>query len=84
MVTSLFTALVSGTVAYHAARFVASEFEYETNAFAGVPAWTCEIVIPAAFGLIALRYALYFIGDLRDLVAGAEGEAGAGAGAGES
>jgi TRAP-type C4-dicarboxylate transport system permease small subunit len=75
VVTSLFTAAVSGLVAYHSARFVLSEYEYETTAFAGVPAWTCEIVIPLAFGLIALRYALYGVGDVRDFLAGAPAEA---------
>jgi TRAP-type C4-dicarboxylate transport system permease small subunit len=70
VVTSLFTALVCAVVAYHSARFVASEMEYAAAAFAGVPAWTCEIVIPVAFGLIALRYALYSIGDLREVLAG--------------
>ncbi len=69
VVTSLFATLVSAIVAYHSARFVASEFEYETTAFAGVPAWTCEIVIPVAFGLIALRYALHTVADLRDALA---------------
>ena len=69
VVTSLFTALVCAVVAYHSARFVASEMEYEAIAFAGVPAWACEIVIPVAFGLIALRYALYSIGDLRKVFA---------------
>jgi len=69
-VTSLFTTFVCALVAYHSARFVASEMEYAATAFAGVPAWTCEIVIPVAFGLIALRYALYSIGDLRKLFAG--------------
>ena len=68
VVTSLFTAVVCAVVAYHSIRFVASEIEYQTTAFAGVPAWTCEIVIPVAFGLIALRYLLYSIGDLRDLL----------------
>jgi TRAP-type C4-dicarboxylate transport system permease small subunit len=69
VVTSSFTALVCALVAYHSARFVASEMEYAATAFAGVPAWTCEIVIPVAFGLIGLRYVLYSIGDLRDLLA---------------
>jgi TRAP-type C4-dicarboxylate transport system permease small subunit len=72
--TSLFAAGVAGIVAYHSGRFVVSEFEYEATAFAGVPAWTCEIVIPVAFGLIALRYALYSISDLRDVIAGPPAE----------
>jgi TRAP-type C4-dicarboxylate transport system permease small subunit len=74
VVTSLFTAGVSAIVAYHAGRFVASELEYEAIAFAGVPAWTCELVIPAAFGLIALRYALYCVGDCRDFLSQPQAE----------
>jgi TRAP-type C4-dicarboxylate transport system permease small subunit len=74
VVTSLFTAMVCAVVAHHAARFVASEIEYEATAFAGVPAWTCELVIPVAFGLIALRYAIYAIGDLRDVITGPPAE----------
>jgi TRAP-type C4-dicarboxylate transport system permease small subunit len=70
VVTSFFTSVVCAVVAYHSARFVASEMEYGTSAFAGVPAWACELVIPVAFGLIALRYALYAIGDLRAVIAG--------------
>ena len=60
-VTSLFTAVVSGIVAYHAVRFVLFEREAEVTAFAGIPAWLLEVIIPLAFGLIALRYALLFV-----------------------
>lgn len=56
--TSLFTAGVAGVVAYHAGRFVASEFEFGSTAFASVPAWACAAVIPLAFGLIAVRHSL--------------------------
>ncbi len=56
VVTGLFTAVVSGLVAFHAARFVATEMEYETFAFAGVASWMTEIIIPYAFAAIAVRY----------------------------
>jgi TRAP-type C4-dicarboxylate transport system permease small subunit len=55
--TALFTAAVSATVAWHGGRFVFSEFEYASRAFSGIPAWALEIIIPFAFGAIALRYA---------------------------
>jgi len=55
--TGLFTAAVSAIVAWHGGRFVASEFEYASRAFAGIPAWALESIIPFAFGAIALRYA---------------------------
>ena len=56
--TSLITAGISGLVAYHGARFVHSEFQFESVAFSGIPAWLLESVIPFAFGWIALRYLL--------------------------
>jgi TRAP-type C4-dicarboxylate transport system permease small subunit len=54
--TALFTAVVCAIVAWHGGRFVASEFEYASAAFSGIPAWTLEAIIPFAFGAIALRY----------------------------
>jgi C4-dicarboxylate transporter DctQ subunit len=66
-VTSLFTASISGIVAYHAARFVASELRFGSVAFSGTPAWVLESVLPFAFGAIALRYLLRFATDLGTL-----------------
>lgn len=59
VVTSSFTTVVSGIVAWYGAEFVRTEIEYESIAFAGVPAWACEVIIPFAFGAITIRYALY-------------------------
>ena len=69
-VTSFFTASVSGIVAYHAARFVASELRFGSVAFSGIPAWALESVVPFAFGAIALRYLLHFATDLRAVFSG--------------
>jgi TRAP-type C4-dicarboxylate transport system permease small subunit len=59
LVVHAFTASVSGIVAWHAWRFVQSEREYGSTAFLDVPAWVLEIVLPFAFAMIAIRYALY-------------------------
>lgn len=56
VVTDLFTALVAGVLARHAARLVQSEHDAGTTAFAKVPAWLAEIVLPVAFAVIAWRY----------------------------
>ena len=53
-----FTAAVAGLIAYHAARFVAMDYQAQVVAFAGVPTWVLELVLPVAFALIALRYLL--------------------------
>ncbi|GBC63353.1 C4-dicarboxylate ABC transporter permease [Desulfonema ishimotonii] len=57
-VGELFTAGICLTVAWHSFRFVRSEVEYGGIAFASVPAWACEAVIPFAFAVIGLRYLL--------------------------
>jgi TRAP-type C4-dicarboxylate transport system permease small subunit len=57
----LFTLLICLLISWHAARFVISEYEYGTTAFASVPAWLTAIIIPVSFLLIAIRYALLII-----------------------
>ncbi|MHC4343006.1 MAG: TRAP transporter small permease [Planctomycetota bacterium] len=64
--TSLFAAAVSGLVAWHAARFVLTEYRFESTAFSGLPAWMLQSILPFAFGMIALRYLLRFGSSLRD------------------
>jgi len=60
-VVYLFTFLICLLIAWHAARFVFSEYEYGTIAFANVPAWLTAIIIPVSFFLIAVRYACIMI-----------------------
>jgi TRAP-type C4-dicarboxylate transport system permease small subunit len=57
----LFTLSVCLLIAWHAARFVYSEYEYNTIAFSGIPAWLTAVIIPVSFLLIAIRYVLLFI-----------------------
>jgi TRAP-type C4-dicarboxylate transport system permease small subunit len=57
----LFTLLICLLIAWHAARFVLSEYEYGTIAFAAVPAWVTAVIIPVSFLLIAIRYGLLLI-----------------------
>ena len=57
----LFTISVCLLIAWHAARFVLSEYEYGTIAFSGIPAWVTALIIPVSFTLIAFRYVLLFI-----------------------
>jgi TRAP-type C4-dicarboxylate transport system permease small subunit len=48
-------------IAWHAARFVRMDYEYGTIAFANVPAWVTELVIPIGFFMMAVRYLLLLI-----------------------
>jgi TRAP-type C4-dicarboxylate transport system permease small subunit len=58
LITSAFTTIVCTLVAWHSGRFVLDEYTYGSQAFSGIPAWILEVVIPVAFGLIAIRYGL--------------------------
>ncbi|MCW8852100.1 MAG: TRAP transporter small permease [Gammaproteobacteria bacterium] len=57
----LFTLSICLLVAWHAGRFIYSEYEYGTIAFSGVPSWLAGLIIPVSFSLIAIRYALLLI-----------------------
>ena len=51
-----FTAAVCSIAAFYTFRFVKIEFDEGGMAFAQVPTWVCEAIIPIAFIVIALRY----------------------------
>jgi TRAP-type C4-dicarboxylate transport system permease small subunit len=54
--TDLFAAAVCGLLAWHAARLVAMEWEAGTVAVGGVPTWVAQLIVPAGFAVIGLRY----------------------------
>jgi len=56
IVVQLFTALICTVAAYFSLLFVQIEYADGGMAFAKVPAWVCEAIIPFAFGVIAVRY----------------------------
>lgn len=55
---SLFTAVVAGVFAWYSLEFVILDYQDGIIAFASVPAWVCEAVMPLGAGLISLRYLL--------------------------
>lgn len=64
----LFTALVCAIAAFYSLRFVLVDFDDGGRAFAQVPVWLCESVIPVAFSVIALRHFLSFLINIGHLV----------------
>lgn len=64
----LFTASVCALMTWHSARFVIMEKADGMSAFFSVPIWLCELVIPFAFGIIAIRYLLFFLENLIKIV----------------
>jgi len=61
----LFTASICTAVAYYSLRFVQIEFFDGGMAFASVPIWVCEAIIPFAFMVIAIRYFLLSFTNLK-------------------
>ncbi len=55
-VTGLFASAVCALIAYEGVRFVAMEYEAGTQVFSSVPSWCCELIIPLAFAVMALRF----------------------------
>ena len=53
---SLFTAFIAGVFAWYSYEFVRLDYEDGIIAFASVPAWICELVMPVGAVLICLRY----------------------------
>ena len=57
----LFTSAVCLLITWHAYRFVNSEYEYGSVAFASIPTWVTALILPVGFFFIAFRYLLLFI-----------------------
>ncbi|MDY6790993.1 MAG: TRAP transporter small permease [Thermodesulfobacteriota bacterium] len=56
-----FTAAVCSVAAFYTLRFVKIEFAEGGMAFAQMPIWVCEAIIPVAFIVISLRYLILSI-----------------------
>ena len=57
--------IICAVIAWYSINFVRMDYGYETEAFAGIPAWTTELIIPIAFSLMAFRYFLLFLSPAR-------------------
>ena len=57
--TDLVSAVVCILVAYYSIQFIQYEYEDGQIAFANVPVWLCEVIIPFAFIIMGLRYFFY-------------------------
>jgi len=64
----LFTAVVTAAMAWFSLVFVGMEKADDIIAFGFMPAWVCEIIIPIAFAVISVRYTLFSINQLIQLI----------------
>ena len=65
VVTDVFTAVVSAVVAWQAYRLVLDDRAAGVTAVAFLPVWIFEVILPVAFAVIAVRYLLFAIINLR-------------------
>lgn len=56
LLTGLVSAGICGTVAWYSLQFVRFEYQDQTIAFASVPSWVCESILPFGFAVMALRF----------------------------
>lgn len=61
VLTDFFTVSVCVLLAWHALRFVQSERAANEMVFGTLPMWLAQLILPAAFVLIALRYLLLLV-----------------------
>ena len=64
LVSYLFSAFICGLVAYHSIELIRFEYEDQTIAFANVPVWVCQSIIPFGFGVMATRFTFHGIAGL--------------------
>lgn len=58
-IASLFTTMICATLAWYCFDFVQMEYESPSPAFANIPTWWCESIMPIAFIVIAARYFIH-------------------------
>lgn len=65
---NIFVVLVCGLLAVNSLRMLLVDYGGGTIAFAGVPTWLLESILPFAFSMICLRYVLYSWQALRAVI----------------
>ncbi len=67
-VVELFTAMICLIAAYYSLRFVQMEFSVGGRAFANVPSWVCESIMPFAFTVMTIRYVLLSVHNFKKIL----------------
>jgi TRAP-type C4-dicarboxylate transport system permease small subunit len=66
-ITDLFSAVLCFIIAYHSTIFIQSEYQEGGIAFGIIPNWLCESIIPFTFAVIASRYLVAAIFNIRQV-----------------
>ncbi|GMR06339.1 MAG: hypothetical protein BMS9Abin25_0927 [Gammaproteobacteria bacterium] len=70
IITRSFAGIVSAIIAWYSFLFLIDEWHSGVTAFASVPAWLTESIIPFGFSVIALRYTFQVIALLKQALKG--------------
>jgi TRAP-type C4-dicarboxylate transport system permease small subunit len=68
-ICNFFSAVICGLLTLAAIKFVSFEAQMGGTAFFNLPAWVPELVIPASFGMMTLRYFLRLLNDIVKILA---------------
>ena len=66
-VAHAFTALVTGLLAWHSARFVLDSLEFGDTMLNDWPAWVLQLILPVGFAVICYRYLVRCVAQLTGL-----------------
>lgn len=58
-IINFLTAIICSITTYYSINFVYFEYTDGLIAFANVPVWICELIIPVAFFIMSIRYLIY-------------------------
>lgn len=64
-VAAAFAAFICLVLAYYSKNYVQTAYEFGDKAFADVPAWLLQLIIPVTFGLMGLRFMVQAVQALR-------------------
>jgi len=56
VIVNLFSAVVCFVLAYYALEFVKLDLDSNAKAFADVPVWVAEVIMPVTFSVMAIRF----------------------------
>ena len=65
VLTAFAATVICGLASYHSYQFVLFEYEDATIAFAQVPNWVCQGIIPFGFGVMSLRFLIQSFNTVR-------------------
>jgi TRAP-type C4-dicarboxylate transport system permease small subunit len=66
LVSNLAASVICGVVAWYAFEFVSYEYQDQTVAFANVPTWLCQSILPIGFTGMSLRFLITSVTGLFD------------------